>query len=497
MAAVASLLRVLPFVLALVGCAHGVGVTYGTKGWVTKRTPHFIVHGDDGRSLGHVVERLEETYAALAGTFFQQTQLPPVEAILLERETFDQVAGGSRAVGLFVRGVGASGSLLLVRDDSDDWRALSFVVAHELTHRFVAAQYPTAPLWMNEGLAMFMETVAVKDDSTTFGQMPGDSAAHFRYSGAVPFAQLIAASGQKFYGDAASSYYSTAWALIHYLVTGKRGANFGRFAPLLQRVNDAKGEPALIWLAFRELYAEQDVAALEEASASNASRFSFLNVNTVLEVPSRRPAPPAVISQPADAAQLDSMLSAVAYRRAVAPQAIEPPRNLDGIRIVRLEAALGLPPEPGGAVGYIPGHRTGIELAFARSRDRGLQAGLLLRHYLPLGRENFLSIAFGPALALKSRRLGDDIESTHVSDMDPDRIYHHVALNPELSWELLSERGVTLHAGLGAYHKITENISTVCPPSPDPFGNCPADTPARRAGRSAQLYVRIGVGYQF
>src|SRR4051812_40164151 len=102
-------------VLAGSACSHHPWVNPGW-GWVTARTDHFVVHGDTSRrTIDQALDRFEETRAALASTFFRGTEIPLVEAVILEGSDYDQVVG-ERSVGVFVPGVGSTGSLLVVRD---------------------------------------------------------------------------------------------------------------------------------------------------------------------------------------------------------------------------------------------------------------------------------------------------------------------------------------------------------------------------------------------
>jgi hypothetical protein len=330
MMATAPMPRALPLlvVAALAACAssrpHWVTTEYDPEweptgfGWRTARSRHFVVHGQaDARTLELAVARFEETRLALASFLFGDTEVPLVEAVILPPRDFDEVAS-THVDGLCVRGVGQNGSLLVVRH-IENWRYADMLLAHELAHRFVAARYRHLPSWFDEGLASFLESVEVRERELRFGMAP-TTASHFQLGGGVSFKQLLEARPEDLYGPAATAYYSTAWAIIHHLLTEQGGASLERFRRLLELLEATRGNPSGALQAFRQVYPEQTIVELEEAAMSRAVRTSMLGVVRIIDFPFERPAPPPVALASADTKRLRLLMNQVrarfeAYRR--------------------------------------------------------------------------------------------------------------------------------------------------------------------------------------
>jgi hypothetical protein len=489
--------------LATLGCAHGQFTDPG-RAWVTARSEHFLVHTDTGsRSYRSILERLEEARAALETVFFRGTDIPVVEAIVLTAFDYES-AFGSGSAGLFVPNLGRHGSVLVVKDSADP-RFVDEVVAHELAHRFVARRYPKAPGWLHEGLATFLGTVEVRDDALLFGATPGNASAHFKIGGTVPFAQLLAATPADLYGPGGETYYSTAWALMHYLVTGHRGAQFTRFLPLLDRLDQAAGDPRLSLDAFRELYPEQTLVELEEGFAANASRLSTLGLNTILtvEVP-RRPAPHISVG-PADREALGGLSMAVKVRHEVQQYAVDraqepalPKGTIYGradLSIPVVRSYVGL------AAGKALSEHTAVELALGLGQYFGYQVGLLARYHLPIASETFLTFGIGPMFALKSQALGNRVEHLKTVAVARSDLFYYLAANPELAFDIHAAQNILMHLALGSTIRLAENASRLCAGAqftgPDGCLRDEGISGSALAGKSYDLYLRLGAGFHF
>ena len=102
------------------------------------------------------------------------------------------------------------------------------VYLHELTHVGVASDLPGAPVWLNEGLARYFETLTVDGAYAVMGE---SQLASFVQPGITPDAHwLLAADRKAFYGSGIADgslraeherrTYSGAWALVHMLRNG-------------------------------------------------------------------------------------------------------------------------------------------------------------------------------------------------------------------------------------------------------------------------------------
>jgi hypothetical protein len=242
------LLREVP----LGGPGEDVSIDFGA--WETARSQHFLVHTDAGRgAIQDTIRRFEDTYEALKATFFESVEVPTVEALVFGDSTeYDAVAGRGSAV-KFLPGLGATGSLLIVRH-SESPTALDSVVAHELAHRFVDAAHPALPNWLDEGLASYLESVDVRGDEVRFGAASRRSNHGFSTVAGVSFATLVRVKPETLYGNEASYYYSAAWALVHYLMNGRGGALRPRVGALLNAVEAATRQGRVADAAFTDIY---------------------------------------------------------------------------------------------------------------------------------------------------------------------------------------------------------------------------------------------------
>jgi hypothetical protein len=123
------------------------------------------------------------------------------------------------------------------------------VFLHEMTHVLVQRSFPRVPLWLNEGLAEYFETMRIESGRVVLGtpvtgfemsanQMP-TLAALLRADGAVFYAGRAEHSVEGMYQQTA--YYVAAWYLVHMLMHDK-----GDYRPRFHDFLDAlkQGVPA-------------------------------------------------------------------------------------------------------------------------------------------------------------------------------------------------------------------------------------------------------------
>lgn len=92
-------------------------------------------------------------------------------------------------------------------------------LVHEIVHPFVAANFPKAPAWLNEGLGSLYEQSAQRDGEIiglTNWRLAGLQRA-IRDDKLGPLTDLLATSTKDFYGDDAGRNYAQARYLLMYL----------------------------------------------------------------------------------------------------------------------------------------------------------------------------------------------------------------------------------------------------------------------------------------
>ncbi len=148
------------------------------------------------------------------------------------------------------------------------------VFTHEMAHQLVAACFPTAPVWFNEGLASFYETTRLEGDELTLGYPPyvflestdwaaqpiiereldGERVLVLSHALAPSVEELRSMDRSEFYAIDWSenvAHYAGAWTLVHLLRFGEPSyyAPFNRYQRALHAGQD---EPA----AWRENFGD-------------------------------------------------------------------------------------------------------------------------------------------------------------------------------------------------------------------------------------------------
>jgi hypothetical protein len=297
--------QLVPLLLAL-GCAHQSWKDPGRR-WISGNAPHFQIHADGSRgSLEDVLVRLEETYLALTATFFPGTEIPVIEGMVFnDDEEFQTLTARAPIVGAFVPGVGPHGSLLVVRGQAPP-DLIDQTVTHELVHRLVLQTYPRLPVFVNEGLALYLETVHVRQKAIVFGAAPRDELDIANYGGAVSLSELLAAGRSSMHGPDGHRYYASAWAFMHELIQGNGGRYLRRLPAALRVLEEVARSPAGIAEALAEVYPDRTLPELEKAMFHEASWAQGMGADHVVAVPFPHPAVKATTTD-ADPAYIEQL----------------------------------------------------------------------------------------------------------------------------------------------------------------------------------------------
>ena len=167
----------------------------------------------------YVVGRLEETYAGLAGVFFPGVTVPPVETLLLSESDYTARLD-PRTAGQFTRRTPAAHGLLVIRESRHRWEVDRYA-AHELVHRFIAAKYPAMPVWLEEGVATYLDTIVIDGQQAEVGRLATLTAG--REDGSLrSLHQLATEDAGRFYGDDMSRNYHAATEFVRWLLAPHR-----------------------------------------------------------------------------------------------------------------------------------------------------------------------------------------------------------------------------------------------------------------------------------
>lgn len=129
----------------------------------------------------------------------------------------------------------AAGALAVI--DNGDFTDLVTALFHEGTHMmldtWVKGTDHSWSLWLNEGIATWMEGSRVERDRVLVGGVPPRMVAQLREDMArgawVPVEELLAATPQRFMYERNRSYYAGSCLLVDYLLRGEGGAKREEF----------------------------------------------------------------------------------------------------------------------------------------------------------------------------------------------------------------------------------------------------------------------------
>ncbi len=237
----APLARALAAFVACVACAHAPKCpARGGPAWWEVTTDHFVLIANRPEAQARrAAARLEQMRTAYLLGAWQGVDPPmPRLRVVAFRDLgeLSEFTGTERFLGFTTR-LGGGESLLTTTGNFDlDANPVAndgSVFKHELAHWVDGFFLIRPPRWLDEGLAMFLETMTIdKHGQATLGAAnlgrlpPGLS--HSTLAGRTGWLPMADVLGAKRYPGAAwkvSSFYSMSWLFVHMLVN-ERGTQF-------------------------------------------------------------------------------------------------------------------------------------------------------------------------------------------------------------------------------------------------------------------------------
>jgi len=267
------------------GCA-AAGAQGRTSGWLLVETERVRLRTNvpRGRALDAASD-LEEIGQALAGAMLacsSETRADRVAVTLLPSRDFEEIAsaetGGVYRAWDFSWLPDYEGQIILPDDLGPETKQ---VFQHELAHRVFAACLPSAPAWLNEGLARFLETARVSRQGVTIGAPPyelvrggrsrgpevtsvdGVSVAVLSLEELPSIERVMTMPEEELYARGAhgsramEANYATAWGTVHLLELGANDLR-PRFARFLAGLRELDVDPrALFAREFEGLHLQE------------------------------------------------------------------------------------------------------------------------------------------------------------------------------------------------------------------------------------------------
>jgi len=292
----------LAMMLTSSGCA-GAQVTLRARDWVRVDTEHVTLRTDLPTARAReVAATMQQSRDAFASAVFPCAFSRPsrVEVTIISHARNFEAVGEAWSAGYF------QGSESRIDDAPRrivlrSWDPVTTrqIFQHELAHQVGTACMPSMPIWLNEGIAAFLETAVVDDTSIALGLPPyvfvNDRVPRsYTYRGVnvttVPRANLrtpealVAMGREDFYAathrgaraadEARVANYASAWALVHHLELGAPEVHTP-FARYLAALAAPDADALALWQ--REFGALDLARAL--ATAADDEETSFVEID--------------------------------------------------------------------------------------------------------------------------------------------------------------------------------------------------------------------------
>jgi tetratricopeptide (TPR) repeat protein len=128
---------------------------------------------------------------------------------------------------------------------------------HELAHFLLSRNFRQLPEWLNEGLADFHSTFEAdwKKGRSVIGRAPGTRVRSLRTFTWVPLGEIVSATDAEMDArwrrpQAIDMFYSESWAVVHYLMLGRKANAPGAFARFVGSVARGTEVPKALEAAF-------------------------------------------------------------------------------------------------------------------------------------------------------------------------------------------------------------------------------------------------------
>jgi tetratricopeptide (TPR) repeat protein len=243
--------RLAAFLAALLLPATALAASFtcparGGAPWREFTSEHLVLRTDlPPEEAREMVREIELARAAVLHGLFARP--PPVPSVLqaiafASRDDYEAVSPRN-AVAYYTTLDGLTPTVVLPGTLGSRTRAM---LVHELTHHLSSFPLLRKPMWLSEGLAVYMESIGATGFRVrmTVGTVPDGR--RILKTGRIPVSQLLAwrRIAPTWSNDTTVRHYESSWLLVHYLVN-RRPEALGEYFRRLGRAED----PAQAWKA--------------------------------------------------------------------------------------------------------------------------------------------------------------------------------------------------------------------------------------------------------
>jgi tetratricopeptide (TPR) repeat protein len=261
------------------------------ESWTTVRSEHFEMYSDaDPLRAVEIVaslERFRSVFADLAQEIELRSPAPTRMFAFRDADSYAPYMSGAEGVGVKVLGQflsHADGNYITLNADPSFLGSFT-VILHEYVHFLVQSNFPSVPMWFNEGLAEYYSTFLTEGETAYLGQPVERHMRWLRSNAELGVADVLQATRQSISdhdAQGAGRFYAVSWLLVHYLLSGEsdRSAELASYFSSLAQGEEVRGafidafgmRPAELEEALRAYLAESSlrVAALPLAGLPDA-----------------------------------------------------------------------------------------------------------------------------------------------------------------------------------------------------------------------------------
>ena len=286
------------------------------------------------------------------------------------------------------------------------------VIFHEYTHFMVDNNLgrSTVPPWFNEGLAEYYETFRIeKDQEVHLGDLQNNYLYLLNQEKMIPLEQFFAVDNYSLHNNGnhgRTIFYGQAWALMHYLQEGNKGARRGQLSKFLSAV--LQNKPAKE--AFQEAF-QTDYAGMEKELRKYVAQNSFFG--SVYTLKQKLTFDAEMKTFPLSEAEADAFLGDLLLHS-----------NRADAAETKLKEAIALDPKVGMAY---------ASLGSAQSRQRNFaEAEKNLEKAISLDSKNYLAY-FNYAYSLSREQMDDQNMVASVSDENVEKMRASLKKTMELN----------------------------------------------------------------
>lgn len=216
--------------------------------WIEVSSAHFTVITDSNEKQGrHIADQFERMRWVFQ-TLYPKANVDPPEPIVViaaknqkvfqTMEPAAYLAKGQLKLGGYYSHTEEKNYILLQLDAEYDHPFAS--IYHEYTHLQFMGAAAWMPLWLNEGLAEFMQNTEIRDKDVLLGEPSVDDILYLRQNRLIPLDVLfkVDASSPYYHEEQKGSvFYAESWALTHFLMVTDNEKHTNRMGDYMNLVS--------------------------------------------------------------------------------------------------------------------------------------------------------------------------------------------------------------------------------------------------------------------